>query len=131
MPMPACRARSWPTMPPVIPGCEAAHADAVALVAKKFMWPQHTHADGPAHPPPVRPAYTTAVPGSQVLLAWSTCTATGSPVAGSADSITTGRPVIAEIPRASMAHMANTAAPPVIRTRCLVGTAENGYAAVI
>src|SRR5580704_6421819 len=130
MPMPACRARPWPTMPPVISGWEAAHADAVARVAKKFMCPQHTDADGPAHPA-VRPTYTTAVPGSQVLPAWSTCTATGSPVEGSADSITTGRPVIAEMPRASMAHMANTAAPPVIRTRCLVGTAEKGYAAVI
>ena len=75
------------------------------------MYPQHTDADGPAHPPASRPTHTTAVPQSQELLAWSTCTATGSPVDGPADSIRTGRPVIAEMPRASMARMANTATP--------------------
>jgi hypothetical protein len=100
-------------------------------VAKKFMYPQQTDADGAAHCPPVRPTQTTAVAGFQVLLAPSTFTVTGSPVDGSADSITTRRPVIAEMPRASIAHMANTVASPDICTRCRVGTAENGYAAVI
>jgi hypothetical protein len=118
-------------MPPVISGWEAAHAVAAAWVAKKFMYPQHTDADGPTHWPPARPTYTTAVAGSQVLVAPSTCTVTGSPVDGSADSITTGTPAIADTPRASIAHMANTVAAPDIRTRCRVGSAENGYAAVI
>src|SRR5271155_2592266 len=127
MPMPTCRAWAWPRMPPVICGWEAAHAVAAAPVTKKFMYPQHTDADGPAHPSPVRPTYTTAVAGSQLLADPSTFTVTGSPVDGSADSITTGTPVIADTPRASIAHMANTAGPPDIRTRCRVGTAENGY----
>jgi hypothetical protein len=78
------------------------------------MYPQHTDADGPAHWPPVRPTDTTAVAGSQVLVAPSTCTVTGSLVDGSADSITTGRPVNADTPRASIAHMANTVAAPDI-----------------
>jgi hypothetical protein len=42
-------------MPPLISGWEAAHADAAARVAKKFMYPQQTDADGPAHSSPVRP----------------------------------------------------------------------------
>ena len=42
-------------MPPVISGREAAHAAAAARAAKKFMYPQHTDADGPAQSPPVRP----------------------------------------------------------------------------
>ena len=115
----------------MISGWEAAHAVAAALVAKKFMYPQHAEADGPAHWPLARPTYTTAVAGSQVLVAPSTCTVTGSLVDGSADSITTGRPAIADTPWASIAHMANTAAAPDIFTRCRVGSAENGYAAVI
>jgi hypothetical protein len=51
MPMPTCRARAWPRMPPVISGWEAAHAVAAAWVAKKFMYPQHTDADGLAAGP--------------------------------------------------------------------------------
>ena len=58
--------------------------------------PQQTDADGLAQSPPVRPTYTTAVAGSQLLLARSTFTVTGSPVRGSSDSITTGRPATAE-----------------------------------
>jgi hypothetical protein len=42
-------------MPPVIYGWEAAHAAAAGPVAKKFMYPQHTDADGLAHPSPIRP----------------------------------------------------------------------------
>jgi hypothetical protein len=49
-------------------------------VPKKFMYPQQTDADGPAHPSPVRPIYTTAVAGSQLLVVPSTFTVTGSPV---------------------------------------------------
>jgi hypothetical protein len=49
------RARAWPRMPPVIYGWEAAHAAAAGPVAKKFMYPQHTDADGLAHPSPIRP----------------------------------------------------------------------------
>ena len=48
MPMPVCRARAWLRMPPLISGWEAAQADAVAGVTKKFMYPQQTDADGPA-----------------------------------------------------------------------------------
>src|SRR5215813_2194346 len=129
--MPACRARSWPRMPPVISGWEAAHAAAAVLAPKKLMYPQHTDADGPAHSPLLRPTYTTAVAGSHVPLARSTSTVIGSPVDGSADSITAGRPVIADMPRASIAHMANTVALPAICTWCRVGWAANGYAAVI
>jgi hypothetical protein len=36
-------------MAPLISGWEAAHADAAARVAKKFIYPQQTDADGPAH----------------------------------------------------------------------------------
>jgi len=104
-------------------GCPRRRA---ARAAKKFMYPQHTDADGPAQSPPVRPTYTTAVPGSQVELAPSTFSVIGWPVDGSADSITTGTPVIAEMPRASIAHMAKTVAWPAICTRCGVGSAENG-----
>ena len=69
MPMPVCRARAWLRMPPLISEWEAAHADAAARVAKKFMYPQQIDADGPAQSPAVRPTYTTVVAGSQVLLA--------------------------------------------------------------
>src|SRR6266545_5289775 len=113
-------------MPPVISGWEAAHADAAARLGKKLIYPQQTDADGPAHWPSVRPTYTTAVAGSHVVSAPSTFTVTGWPVAGSTDSITAGRPVIADMPRASIAHMANAVASPDIRTRCRVGSAENG-----
>src|SRR5580658_1751700 len=113
-------------MPPVISGWEACHADAADRVAKKLIYPQQTDADGPARWPSVRPAYTTAVAGSQMLSARSTFTVTGWPVNGSADSITTGRPAIADTPRASIAHMANRVAAPDIRTWCRVGSAENG-----
>ena len=99
-------------------------------MAKKFIYPQQTDADGPAHPPPLRPTYTTAVAGSQVPLALSTFTVIGSSVDGSADSITTGRPTIADTPRASIAHMANTVTLPDMCTRCRVGSAENGYAVI-
>src|SRR5690242_15913819 len=111
MPTPSCTAGSWARMPPVISGWQSAHAIAAALVAKKFMYPQQTDADGPAQPSPVRPTYTTAVAGSQLLLAPSTFTVIGSPMDGSADSISTGTPVIADTPRASIAHMANTVGP--------------------
>src|SRR5215472_7449921 len=131
MPMPTCRARPWPRMPPVISGWAAAHVEAAARVAKKFIYPQQTDADGPAHLSVVRPTYTTAVAGSHMEVSPSTFTLIGSPVDGSSDSIATERPVIADMPRASIAHMANTAARPAICTRCRVGSAENGYAAVI
>src|SRR5580704_12728273 len=131
MSMPTCRARPWLRTPPVICGWEAAHAAAAAPVAKKFMYSQQTDADGPAHWSPVRPTYTTAVAGSHLLVAPATRTVTGSPVNGSAESITTGTPAIADTPRASIAHMANTVAPPDSCTWCRVGVAENGYAAVI
>src|SRR5690348_6896377 len=98
---------------------------------ESLIYPQQTDADGPAHCPPARPTYTTAVAGSQVLVAPSTFTVTSSPVDGSADSITTGAPAIADMPRPSIAHIANTVAPPDTFTRCRVGSAENGYAAVI
>jgi hypothetical protein len=54
----------------------------------------------------------------------STFTVIGWPVDGSADSITTGRPVIADIPRASIAHMAKTAALSASRTQWRVGRAR-------
>jgi hypothetical protein len=41
MSMPVCRARAWLRIPPVMSGWEAAHAEAAARVAKKFMYPQH------------------------------------------------------------------------------------------
>src|SRR5258708_15885782 len=95
------------------------------------MYPQHTDADGPAHSSLVRPTYTTAVAGSHVLLAWSTFTAIGSPADGSADSITTGRPTITDMPRASIAPMANTVALPAIRPSRPLCTPQNGYPPII
>ena len=88
----------------MISGWETAHAAAAARVAKKLMDPQQADADGPAQSPPARPTYTTAVAGFQVPLAWSTFTVIGSPVRGSADSITTGRPVIGDAQGVDRAH---------------------------
>jgi hypothetical protein len=83
-------------------------------VAKKFMYSQQPDADGPVHPSPVWPTYTTTVTGSQLLVASSTFTKTRSPADGSADSITTGTPTIADTAKASIARMANTVALPLI-----------------
>jgi hypothetical protein len=74
----------------VISGWEAAHAAAAVRVAKKFIYPQHTDADGPAQSL-VRPTYTTAVAGSHVGLAifargWGALAAVMEPIVDSVGS---------------------------------------------
>jgi len=53
------------------------------------------------------------------------------PVSGSAAVIVTGRPSMADMPSASIAHMAYASGPPAQLTWIGVVTAENGYAARI
>src|SRR2546421_7609788 len=79
----------------------------------------------------VAPTTTTAVSGDHRERRLWTVTVIGAPVPGSVEWMVTGRCSIADMPRASIAHIAYTDAPASMSTTCAVGRAENGYAARI
>jgi hypothetical protein len=68
----------------------------------------------------------TAAVGSQRAVSWSTLTVTVRSVSGSALVMVTGIPSMADMPSASMAHIAYTVRPASRVTLWRVGTGENG-----
>lgn len=110
----------------MISGWALPQAAAVAWLVKKFMYPQQTATEGPAHMMAVCPAKTTAVSGSHIAPLASTAMQIGSPFTGSADLTSTFAPVMAAMPSASIAHIAYVVAPPEICAVCGVRVAENG-----
>jgi hypothetical protein len=109
----------------VISGCLRPHARAARVVVKKLMCPQQRSAAGQPGSP-AAPAKTTAVPGVHCAWSASTVTVMARPVSGSAAVIVTGRPSMADMPSASIAHIAYASGPPSQLTRIGVGAGENG-----
>jgi hypothetical protein len=94
-------------------------------VVKKLMYPQQRSADG-QRGSPASPANTTAVRGAHRARSPLTVTVIARPVPGSAAVMATGRPSMAEVPSASIAHIACICGPPSQRTRIAVGAGEKG-----
>ena len=74
-------------------------------LAKKLMYPQERSAEG-RQGSPAEPTNTTALRGRQRAWLPSTSAVMTRPVSGSAAVIVTGRPSMADMPSASIAHIA-------------------------